>query len=163
MSYLGSKSVASPVWLFPPIIDWYDPVAEGGLPTDPTVGDRYGADNTGYGWTIDYIYEWDGLEWVESAPEEGWMLWDLLGLIFWTFFSGGWMEVGAGTFIPYTGATDNIDIGTNSLSTSGNLGFYGVTPVNQPDTVVDADGSLEDATTKINQIIDRLQELGLLA
>ena len=33
----------------------------------------------------------------------------------------------------------------------------------QPATVVDATGTLADATTKINTIIDRLQELGLIA
>ena len=148
-------------WLAPPIIEWYDPTE--GLPADPEVGDRYGADATAEGWTIDYIYTWDGVTWVESIPDDGWMVWALLDLIFWVFFSGGWMEVGSGTFIPYTGATNNIDLGSRSLSISGNLGFYGVTPVDQPDTVVDANGTLEDATTKINQLIDRLQELGLIA
>jgi len=91
--------VKSGTWLMPPIIEWYDPVAEGGLPAAPSVGDRYGADSTGFGWTIDYIYEWDGSVWVESAPEEGWMLWDLFGLIMWVFFSGGWMEEGEDSFL----------------------------------------------------------------
>lgn len=90
--------IRSGEWLFPPIIEWWDPVAEGGLPADPEVGDRYGADGTGYGWTYDYIYEWDGEEWVEYPPEEGWMLWCLLDLIFYAFFSGGWMEVGSGSY-----------------------------------------------------------------
>jgi hypothetical protein len=84
-------------WLMPPIIEWYDPTS--GLPVDPEVGDRYGADATANGWTVDYIYEWDGDSWVESAPEEGWMLWDLFGLIMWVFFSGGWMEIGEDTFL----------------------------------------------------------------
>jgi hypothetical protein len=46
---------------------------------------------------------------------------------------------------------------------TGKVGFFGAVAVDQPATVVDADGTLADATTKINQIIDRLQELGLIA
>jgi len=46
------------------------------------------------------------------------------------------------------------------------LGFYGATPVNQPDTIADPTGGLTtdtEARTAINAIIDRLQELGLIA
>lgn len=46
------------------------------------------------------------------------------------------------------------------------LGFYGVTPVDQPDTVADPTGGAtidSEARTAINAIIDRLQELGLIA
>ena len=46
------------------------------------------------------------------------------------------------------------------------LGFYGVTPVDQPATVTDpTGGGTQDAEarTAINAIIDRLQELGLIA
>ncbi len=56
--------------------------------------------------------------------------------------------------------TTGTKIGT---ATNQLLGFYNATPVDQPATVVDADGTLADATTKINTIIDRLQELGLIA
>ena len=56
--------------------------------------------------------------------------------------------------------TTGTKIGT---ATNQLLAFYGVTPVDQPATIVDADGSLADATTKINTIIDRIQELGLIA
>jgi hypothetical protein len=51
-------------------------------------------------------------------------------------------------------------------ATSSLLGFYGVTPVDQPATVADpAGGGTVDAEarTAINDIIDRLQELGLIA
>jgi len=84
-------------WVIPPIIEWFDPT--GGLPADPAIGDRYGADATANGWTIDYVYEWDGTVWVESEPEDGWMVWDLLDLIMWVFFSGGWMEEGETSFL----------------------------------------------------------------
>lgn len=46
------------------------------------------------------------------------------------------------------------------------LGFYGTTPVNQPDTISDPTGGGvvdAEARTAINTIINRLQELGLIA
>lgn len=51
-------------------------------------------------------------------------------------------------------------------ATTSLLGFYGVTPVDQPDTVTDpTGGGTQDAEarTAINAIIDRMQELGLIA
>ena len=56
-------------------------------------------------------------------------------------------------------AGKGIEVGDN---TSDKVGFYGVTPVNQPDTVADATDAAS-AITQINSIIDRLQELGLMA
>jgi hypothetical protein len=59
--------------------------------------------------------------------------------------------------------TTGTKIGT---ATSQLLGFYNATPVNQPDTVADpSGGGTQDAEarTAINAIIDRLQELGLIA
>lgn len=85
------KYVDDGIWMFPPIIEWYDPT--GGLPEDPDVGDRYGSDGTAGGWTDGYIYEWDGDEWIESEPEEGWTIWVLFELLFYVFFSGGWMAL----------------------------------------------------------------------
>ncbi len=61
------------------------------------------------------------------------------------------------------GALRGIKIGS---ATSSLLGFYGVTPVDQPATVTDpTGGGTQDAEarTAINAIIDRLQELGLIA
>jgi hypothetical protein len=46
------------------------------------------------------------------------------------------------------------------------LGFYGKTPVDQPNTIADPTGGLvadAEARTAINILIDRLQELGLIA
>jgi hypothetical protein len=46
------------------------------------------------------------------------------------------------------------------------LGFYGATPVDRPDTITDptGGGTIDaEARTAINTIIDRLQELGLIA
>jgi hypothetical protein len=121
-------------WLIPPIIEWYDPTD--GLPVDPAIGDRYGADATANGWTIDYIYEWDGDSWVESEPEDGWMLWDIWGMMFWAFFSGGWMEVGSGSFLdlaetnwtadsPLSFDTDTKHLSVDLSSKQNELGLTG--------------------------------------
>lgn len=62
-----------------------------------------------------------------------------------------------------TGTLRGIKIGS---ATSSLLGFYGVTPVDQPATVADpaGGGTIDaEARTAINTIIDRLQELGLVA
>lgn len=61
------------------------------------------------------------------------------------------------------GTLRGIKIGSTTTSL---LGFYGVTPVDQPATVADpTGGGTQDAEarTAINAIIDRLQELGLVA
>ena len=119
--------VDSGTWLIPPIEEWWDPT--GGLPPDPEVGDRYGSDGTGSGWTDGYIYEWDGEEWVETVPEEGFMVWELLGLILWIFFSGGWMEAGSDSY--WTLYTDQTLItgnksGSFDLTTTGEGTFGGL-------------------------------------
>ena len=63
--------------------------------------------------------------------------------------------------LPTSGGV-KIGTATNQL-----LGFYGATPVDQPATVADPSGVTTDedveARTAINAIIDRLQELGLIA
>ena len=62
-----------------------------------------------------------------------------------------------------TGTLRGLKIGT---ATTSLIGFYGVTPVDQPATVTDPTGGLTvdaEARTAINAIIDRLQELGLVA
>jgi len=62
-----------------------------------------------------------------------------------------------------TGTLRGIKIGS---ATSSLLGFYGATPVDRPATVADPTGGGTvdtEARTAINAIIDRLQELGLIA
>ena len=61
------------------------------------------------------------------------------------------------------GTLRGIKIGS---ATSSLLGFYGATPVDRPATVADPTGGGTvdaEARTAINDIIDRLQELGLIA
>ena len=62
-----------------------------------------------------------------------------------------------------TGTLRGIKLGS---ATSSLLGFYGATPVDRPATVADptGGGTIDaEARTAINDIIDRLQELGLIA
>jgi len=62
------------------------------------------------------------------------------------------------------GRTTGTKFGT---ATDQLFAFYGTTPVDQPDTVADPSGQNDDldseARTAINTLIDRLQELGLIA
>jgi hypothetical protein len=61
------------------------------------------------------------------------------------------------------GTLRGLQIGGASTSL---LGFYGATPVDRPDTIADpaGGGTIDaEARTAINTIIDRLQELGLIA
>lgn len=61
------------------------------------------------------------------------------------------------------GGADGTRLGQD---TSDKVGFYGATPVDQPATVADPSGGATtdaEARTAINAIIDRLQELGLIA
>lgn len=75
------------------------------------------------------------------------------------FFDGRNMQTGKSTGTKIGTATDQL------------LGFYGVTPVDQPATVSDANaqgGSYVQADVQsiadaVNDLIDRLQELGLVA
>jgi hypothetical protein len=56
----------------------------------------------------------------------------------------------------------NDDGTTLGQDTSDKISFYGVTPVDQPATVADATDAATAITT-VNAVIDRLQELGLIA
>jgi len=61
------------------------------------------------------------------------------------------------------GTTTGTKFGTG---TNQKLAFYNATPVDQPVTVADPTGGVTqdaEARTAINAIIDRLQELGLIA
>lgn len=122
-----------------PVIEVYDPT--GGLPADPTIGDRYISDATAEGWTEDYVYEWDGDEWVEEEPEEGWMIWLLFDLLFYVFFSGGWMEVGDGTYVRLTG-----DTMTGDLTTSGIFKVNSDRPVDRTNDVITSTTTVSNTT-----------------
>jgi hypothetical protein len=57
------------------------------------------------------------------------------------------------------GGPDGTRLGHNATDL---VGFYGATPVDQPATVADATDAATAITT-VNAVIDRLQELGLIA
>ncbi len=59
-----------------------------------------------------------------------------------------------------TGTSVGTKIGT---STSDKISFWNATPVAQQANIADADGTLADATTKINSILDVLDNLGITA
>lgn len=84
------------------------------------------------------------------------------GLIFKTDAGAGDISLSAGTDLVLATTTGTkIGTGTTQL-----LGFYGVTPVDQPATITDpSGGGTQDAEARaaINALIDRLQELGLIA
>ncbi len=54
-------------------------------------------------------------------------------------------------------------VSNGTISSSDTLlGFYNTTPVDQPATVADATDAAS-AIARLNEVIDRLQELGLIA
>ena len=55
------------------IIDFWAPSA--GLPVAPATGARYVASDSGNGWTATYVYTYDGTQWVELIPNEGFSIW----------------------------------------------------------------------------------------
>jgi hypothetical protein len=57
------------------------------------------------------------------------------------------------------GGPDGTRLGQNATDL---VGFYGATPVDQPAIVADATDAATAITT-VNAVIDRLQELGLIA
>jgi hypothetical protein len=109
---ITSTGIADVTWTYPnfnvdvpnpflrdPVDDWRDPT--GWLPPAPSDWDRYWADWSGSGWTDWYIYEWDedAWVWIESIPTEWIMFWMIAELLFYVFFSGGWMEAGEFSFV----------------------------------------------------------------
>lgn len=110
-----------------PVTDFWDPT--GGLPVGPSDGDRYIASETANGWTQDFIYEWDDAAgvWIESEPDEGWMLWVILEFMLYFFFSGGWVE-------------SDMRVAVDSSATPGYIGAAsndGVLRVSSPLTYTD--------------------------
>ena len=115
------------ITLMPPVERDWDITT--GLPVAPEEGDRYISDGTDedLGWYDGYIYEWDGTEWIESIPVEGWMVWLIFEMVFWVFFSCGWMEMGEDTHlkldcsnVPLTGTLTIDDIYAPSPAASAN-------------------------------------------
>lgn len=77
------------------------------IPTPPQVGDRYIAKVTANGWTKDYIYEFDGTQWTETAPVEGACV--VVKELFdtYTFLNGQWTENNTPWLDPIISIFDN--------------------------------------------------------
>lgn len=77
--------------------------------------------------------------------------------------SGTWTTPAITVNGDITARSSGVKIGT---ATTELLGFYNANPVNQPDTVADPSGGTTTDTqcrTAVIAVIDRLQELGLIA
>jgi len=70
-------------------------------PGSPSTGDRYintatgTSSGTSQSVTANYIYEWSGSTWTESAPVEGWTVWDKTDDTNYTFNGTAWVEFGS--------------------------------------------------------------------
>lgn len=64
--------------------------------------------------------------------------------------------------VPDTGAL-RVDSTAKLIWNATGLGFFSATPVAQPTHIVDADGTLADITTKFNQLLSDMADLGLQA
>ena len=64
-----SSALYSDVYWLPPVISLFD--NSSALPVAPSVGDRYIAQWTAHGWTVNHVYEWSGAIWTDTTPLEG--------------------------------------------------------------------------------------------
>lgn len=87
-------------------LDWQESVLDQldltvSEPASPTVGDRYISTVTGtssqttQSVTIDYIYEWNGTDWTEFIPNEGWTAWVGDVDTNFTYNGSAWVEFGS--------------------------------------------------------------------
>ena len=68
------------------------------------------------------------------------------------------------TFINGLNMAFNTSAGTKiGTAATQKIGFWNATPVVQPTTIVDADGTLADITTKFNSLLSKMETCGLLA
>lgn len=72
------------------VINFY-PVASG----ITTIGNRYIASETGGGWTEDYIYEYNGVDWTEIIPDEGTAVWVEEADGMYVFNGTDWVQFGS--------------------------------------------------------------------
>lgn len=112
---------------------------------------------------------------VESDTEANMVFLDANGSTDGELYLGGTtngvkiLKGGSLSFIGTAGITDatNISFGTTTGSKIGNsatakLALYDATPIIRQNHIVDADGTLADATTKINAILTALENIGIV-
>jgi hypothetical protein len=106
--YVGTSDTNGQ-WLAP-VISFFDPTAA--FPAAPVIGDRYIASATathaGVTWTKDYIYEWNGVTWTETAPAAGMVIFVIsLNQMYAYTVAGGWRLYSDFWFKPVISIFDN--------------------------------------------------------
>jgi hypothetical protein len=74
-----------------PIITIFDNTAA--LPLVPAAGDRYIALVTANGWTIDNIYEYNGVSWVETVTVDGMTVYNRFQGAYYIYTGGAWFNL----------------------------------------------------------------------
>jgi hypothetical protein len=77
------------------VVGFRDPTS--GLPALHEVGDAYIATETANDWTDEYIYSWDGEEWVATAPRRGMLVWVDEENEFFYYGTDGWQPFAVST------------------------------------------------------------------
>ena len=78
-------------------LDWQDSVLDRiaiGSAVEST-GNRYISTETSGGWTINYIYEWNGASWDETAVSEGLAAWVEDEDVLYTYNGSAWVKFGS--------------------------------------------------------------------
>jgi len=73
--------------------DWWDPSS--GLPIGPNEDDRYIATASGNGWSTNNIYDYDGSQWDEIVPNEGFTTWVENEDALYVFNGSDWVRFGS--------------------------------------------------------------------
>lgn len=106
-------------------VSWQEPIISflnftTSEPASPTTGDRYvntvtgsGSVSTGETFTINYIYEWNGVDWTETVPLQGYTLVNNDDSLIYNFNGTSWVAASSGA-LPSNVAYKDID---NNFST----------------------------------------------
>ena len=133
-------------------------------PSTPTDGDRYINTVTGTSSvttqtvTEDYIYEWNGTDWTETIPEEGYTLWDINDDTNYTYNGTAWVEFGSTVSHNNTTGLQGGTSGEYYHLTSdqySNLAYTNVGNVFSVDQIISTGEpklTLEDNTSAINTV-----------
>lgn len=87
-------------------ISWQEPIINQidfttAEPGSPTLGDRYintvtgTSSGTAQSVVIDHIYEWNGVDWTDLTPSEGWATWDENLNAYFVYNGSAWVKFGA--------------------------------------------------------------------
>lgn len=87
-------------------VSWQEPITSqidftASEPGSPSVGDRYINTTTGtssgtaQAVVATHIYEWNGTDWTDLTPSEGWALWDETEDAYYSFNGAAWVKFGS--------------------------------------------------------------------